>query len=124
MKRRVIKKWVNRFITPIVQDMPEIKGRYIEVYNPDDPMQLLHGYTGENTSIINGKRVGEAERASKTRGLFNDIKATAEELSRQIEGKPNLYHRLCEARTGYGMYVRVISFDYPEGFVICEEDEQ
>ena len=123
MKRRVIKKWVNRFITPIVKDMPEIKGRQIEVYNPADPMQLLHSYTGENIKVIKGKRVNEGEAIPRTRGLFNDIKSTADELKRQIEGKPHVYQRMIAAH-GLGMYVRVLSFDYPEGFVICEEDEQ
>ncbi|MGR6546279.1 hypothetical protein [Paenibacillus tundrae] len=122
MKRRVIKKWVNRFIAPIVKDMPEIKGRHIEVYNPEDPMQLIHNYTGENIKVVNGKRVNEGEIAPRTRGLFNDIKDTAYELKRQVEGKPNLYHRMSEAQLGYGMYVRVLSFDYPEGFVICEDE--
>lgn len=121
MKRRVIKKWVNRFITPIVQDMPKINYRCIELYNPVDPMQR-YSATGENIRIINGKRGNEGEGGPRTRGLFNDIKATAEELERQIEGKPNLYHRMSEAHPVYGMYVRVLSFDYPEGYMICEDE--
>lgn len=123
MKRRVIKKWVNRYISPIVKDMPEIKGRTLELYNPADPMQRYQS-TGESIKVVNGKRVQEGQPSPKTRGMLKDMKSTAQELKRQIEGKSNLHNRMIIIRPGYGVYVRVISFEWPDGYVICEEDEQ
>lgn len=121
MKRRVIKKWMKRFIIPIVKDMPEIYGRQIELYNPEDPMQR-HQATGESIKVVNGKRVQEGQRSPKTRGMLKDMKSTAQELKRQIEGKPNLHNRMIIVRRGYGVYVRVISFEWPEGYQICEDE--
>lgn len=117
MKRRVIKKWINRYITPLVKDMPQTRARFIELQSIDDENEC-HAVQGVNVIIANGEQVNEGQRYRRTKGLYNDIRNTAELARKIIPTLNNPFLRMTHAMKGRGFYLRIIDFkDWPEGYV-------
>ena len=119
MKRRVIKKWINRYITPLVKDMPITQYRALELTNPNRPDQR-HVIVGTQIKCINGEFVREGQIGPKSKGMYNDIRNTSEALKRLTLENPHL--RKMQYSKRYGFYIRIIDFkDWPEGYVFVEE---
>ena len=118
MKRRVFKKWINRFITPLIEDMPKTEMRTIELVNEHDE-NMFYISEGKSLKVINGWMTPEGAVSHKSRGLFNDIKDSAAtlEVFLGLEEYSNPWLREIETHKKYGFYIRLICFnDWPEGY--------
>ncbi|KWX71610.1 hypothetical protein AMQ84_27190 [Paenibacillus riograndensis] len=124
MKRRVIKKWINRYITPLVKDMPQINCRCVELVNATNENER-HAVCGENFIFVNGGRTSEGMRYNRTKGLHNDIKNTAKMTKEIIPTLSNPFLRAMDTVNGKGFYLRILDFkDWPEGYIYRPYSEE
>lgn len=115
MKRRVIKKWINRYITPLTKEMPKANYTCMTLVSEDDPTQL-HIVAAERLRLANGEWIGEAQRMPKSKGLRNDIINCAKTL--ESTSFVNPYLRLHRYTKRYGFGIRIFDYkDWPEGYV-------
>lgn len=100
MKKRLAKKWINRYIKPVVGGLPSTMFGYGDG-------QLI------NYTIVNGEIKPEACRAKRwdKMSLRKAIKATGQtalEVLEQNKGK-SMYLRVLPEITGRNVYMRLIA---------------
>ncbi|MCM3703809.1 hypothetical protein [Paenibacillus macerans] len=124
MKRRVIKKWVNRYINPLIKDLPRADCSVIELVNEKDS-QLVHISKADNYIFVNGVGKREGEIGARSRGLLNDIRLTSESVKNIIGTLKNPHFRTFEVNRRCGVYIRLVDFsDWPEGYFYKSIDDE
>lgn len=88
-KRRVIKKWINRYITPEINNLPTTNYRGFEIKNVEVQEDglfkiVIVEHVGENHTIVDGYKKREGDKAILDSNKLACCKRTAQ-LIRQIK---------------------------------------
>jgi len=117
MKRRLVKKWVKRYITPLIKDLLKVNYRVLELENEQDPQQR-YIVEAVNYICVNGTWKLEAEKGAPSQGMRKDIQHTANAVKDILSTMKNPRLRTFETDKSYGVYLRLVDFaDWPEGYV-------
>ncbi len=99
MKKRLIKKYMNRYINPIIKDLPKTEYGAFKV-DVDGEVQVR----GRNHSIINGEVVPEGNRHNRCQDMKRNIRLSGMKAQKIIDKYGEVYLRLFETR---GNFVRL-----------------
>lgn len=103
MKKRIIKKNINRFITPLVKGLPKVDTFGITVTTIVDGVEVETTFANNHT-IVNGIEKQAGERILIRQDLIKNIRLTALKAQEIINSYNHVYFRLFEIR---GNYVRM-----------------
>lgn len=99
MKKRLVKKWIKRYISPVIKDLPTTTYGSFQV---DED-----GYTkvrGNNHSVINGEEVPEGCRHNGCQDMLRNLRLTGLKAQEIIDKYGEVHLRMFEMR---GNYVRM-----------------
>lgn len=99
MKKRIIKKYMNRYINPIIKNLPTTT---VGAFQVDD-----EGYVrirGKNHTIINGEIVPEGCRHNRCQDIKRNIILSGRLAKEVVDIYGEVYLRMFEIR---GNYVRM-----------------
>jgi len=108
MKRRVVKKLINRYITPQLKGLPETVSRSYEIRSTRNG----YGYTevvDENHTIIDGNIVQEGCKAVRNSNKLSAIKKTADIVREIINTHEHVYVRIKPEVWRGLIYMRLIT---------------
>jgi len=91
MKRRLTKKWINRYITPLLSDLPMTIMCGWEVDKGDGEIWLVEG---KNHSIKNGYIVDEGCIVPPSTGMRKDIIRASQNIRNILNSYKTVYIRL------------------------------
>lgn len=107
MKKRLVKKWINRYITPLIKELSTTTFRGWEI--KDDGYGTEEVHSGINHSIKNGYEVPEGNIVPLGNGVRNNIIRTADVIKHIIETHDNVYVRSLPMVEGYRLIMRLIT---------------
>jgi hypothetical protein len=110
MKRRVIKKNVSRFITPLIKDLPRTVMRGWEVDNGDGTLTY---FEGKNHSIRNGFVTPEGTITPNGGSIILSIKRTAESIKKIRSEYSQVFLRIGPEYNRGRIYMRLITEKVP-----------
>lgn len=99
MKKRVLKKYLNRYINPVIGALPITSYGAFQVES-DGEVKVR----GRNHTIINGEVVPEGNRHNCCQDIKRNIRLSSEKAQQIIDKYGEVYLRMFEIR---GNYVRM-----------------
>lgn len=98
MKKRIVKKWLNRYITPLIEDLPKIATAAHRIDLGDGKFLIAE----RRYMFANGYPIYEGERAplnaKKCTNLLLNIKRTAQRIENVRNVHDHVFLRLIEVR--------------------------
>lgn len=99
MKRRFVRKYINRYINPVIKDLPAtVYGAFLVDDEGDVKVR------GKNHTIINGEVVPEGNRHNGCQDILRNIRLTGIKAKEIIDKYGDVHLRQCEVR---GNFVRM-----------------
>jgi hypothetical protein len=96
MKKRIIKKYINRYINPVIKDLPKTEYGAFQV-DVEGNVQVR----GKNHTIVNGEVKGEGFRHNMCQDILRNIRLTGLKAQEIIDKHGEVYLRLFEIRGNY-----------------------
>lgn len=109
LKRRLIKKWINRYITPHIKGLPTTQEGAVEIKIGEAAGYAIMQAIGRSQQIINGKPCGEGQRGFPCDNLRLNLGRTGNELKRIIATHEHVYLRFGPELRGNRTYIRLIT---------------
>ncbi|MCF2718022.1 hypothetical protein LWE69_12680 [Paenibacillus sp. UKAQ_18] len=105
MKRRVMKKWINRYITPLIKDLPSTDSRTVEISLGNGLMMQI----SSNYTISNGYIKLESEMSRQEPDKLKAVKRTAEVIKKIKRNHKLVYVRKKPEVDRGRLYMRLIT---------------
>lgn len=107
MKKRITKKYINRYVMPIVDNLP---GTSQYAQEEDETIDgLLHRIVYDKQHcIVNGWVIGQGERHKARHDLLRNIRETCDKACEIIESHKRVYFRSFQIR-GNRVCMRLIT---------------
>lgn len=91
MKRRLTKKWIKRYIRPLIINLPKTTMAGWEIDNGDNQREY---FSGKNHSIKNGFLVDEGCKVPPSTGMRSDILRAAKNIQVILDNYHTVYIRI------------------------------
>lgn len=108
MKKRIVKKYVNRYIKPLVKDLPKVDGFSIEKGFIVGGQEMITIYQNNHT-IRNGKITTPGVAQKTSLDFRKNLIATAMKAQEIINTHEHVYFRLFEIRANHQVRLRLIT---------------
>lgn len=106
MKRRVIKKWIKRYITPYIKRLPRTVYWSNEIQVGENRIQVVNN----NHMVINGVRVREGEYIPRRcKNLHLNIQQTGAAVKEIVNDHKFVFLRIAPEVRGRDIYIRLIT---------------
>lgn len=116
MKKRLIKKWVNRYIKPLVKDLPHVKTFATNIYesgikewDDEGPGEEIIVVCQRQHIIRNGYVTPEGTIAPRGNGMRNNIKRTGEVVETILRNHNHVLLRMGPGVKSGRVYLRLIT---------------
>lgn len=105
MKKRLVKKWLSRYINPVIKDLPKTN-EWCAIESDGDKRTVY----ANNHTVINGKEVEEGGYwYTPVYSIRLEIKKTGEKLKEIVDKHKHVYHRIGPEIRGNTVRVRLIT---------------
>lgn len=104
MKRRLIKKWISRYLKPQLEGLPKIESYAVDIILGREVV-----YERESHVFIDGYGRGEGERARLGHTGWLNFKRQGEAIQRVKEAHQHVYVRIPHRTRGKHVYTRLVT---------------
>jgi len=108
MKKRIVKKYINRYITKVVKELPRVDTWAYQEIADDEDNGVVTAVYANNHTIANGEYQAEGTRSNKCENLLKNIKLTGLKAREIINSHRHPHLRLFEIR-GSQVRMRIIT---------------